>query len=142
MALLKNSINHASFRFVELLSGSSVSSFALNSYISKGSSGFYDGRSALHVPFYVKDVLLVGVGQVFVAGVLCQVILVAEKRAHAPKPQDTLAAVHDRDLVLGHQLLSQFLITEAVRGLGAAVFGLAQAVDGLLAQRLRDLFQR
>ena len=42
--------------------------------------------------FYVKDVLLVGVGQVFVAGVLCQVILVAEKRAHAPKLQDTLAA--------------------------------------------------
>ena len=28
----------------------------------------HDGRSALHVPFYVKDVLLVGVGQVFVAG--------------------------------------------------------------------------
>ena len=73
---------------------------------------------------------------------LCQVVLVAEKRAHAPKLQDTLAAVHDRDLVLGHQLLSQFLITEAVRGLRAAVFGLAQAVDGLLAQQLRDLFQR
>ncbi len=41
-----------------------------------------------------------------IAGVLRQVVLVAEKRAHAPKLQDTLAAVHDRDLVLGHQLLS------------------------------------
>ena len=102
----------------------------------------HDGRSALHVPFYVKDVLLIGVGQVFVAGVLCQVVLVAEKRAHAPKLQDTLAAVHDRDLVLGHQLLSQFLITEAVRGLRAAIFGLAQAVDGLLAQQFRDLLER
>ena len=29
----------------------------------------HDGRSALHVPFYVKDVLLVGVGKVFIAGV-------------------------------------------------------------------------
>lgn len=66
----------------------------------------HDGRSALHVPFYVKDVLLVGVGQVFVAGVLCQVILIAEKRAHAPKLQDTLAAAHDCNFVLGHQLFA------------------------------------
>ena len=30
----------------------------------------HDGRSALHVPFYVKDVLLVGVGKVFIPGML------------------------------------------------------------------------
>ena len=66
----------------------------------------HDGRSAFHVPFHVKDVLLIGVGQVFVAGVLCQVVLVAEKRAHAPKLQDTLTAVHDCYFVRGHQLFA------------------------------------
>ena len=66
----------------------------------------HNGRFAFHVPFYVKDVSLVGVGQVLVAGMLRDIKLVAEKRAHAPKLQDTLAAVHDRDLVLGHQLFA------------------------------------
>ena len=54
---------------------------------------------------------------------------------------DTLASVHYRQFVLGHQLLSQFLITEAVRNLAAPVFRLIEAVDGLLAQQLRDLLQ-
>ena len=73
---------------------------------------------------------------------LCDIVLITEKRAHAPKLQDTFAAVHDRDLVLGHQLLSQFLITEAVRGLRAPVLGLVQAVNGLPAQQFRDLLER
>ena len=30
----------------------------------------YNGRFAFHVPFHVKDVLLIGVGQVFISGML------------------------------------------------------------------------
>lgn len=66
----------------------------------------HNGRSAFHVPFYVKDVSLVGVGQVFISGMLRDIKLVAEKRAHTTKLQNTLAAVHDCNFVLGHQLLS------------------------------------
>lgn len=66
----------------------------------------HNGRSTFHVPFYVKDVSLVGVGQVFISGMLRDIKLVAEKRAHTTKLQNTLAAVHDCNFVLGHQLLS------------------------------------
>ena len=41
----------------------------------------------------------------------------------------------------GRVVLSQFLIVEAVGDLAAPVLGLIEAVDGLLAQQLRDLFQ-
>ena len=66
----------------------------------------HNGRSAFHVPFYVKDVSLVGVGQVFISGMLRDIKLVAEKRAHTTKLQNTLAAVHDCNFVLGHQLFA------------------------------------
>ena len=66
----------------------------------------HDGRSAFHVPFNVKGVFLVGVGKVLVAGMLCYIKLVAEKRPHPSQLQDTLASVHHRDLVLGHQLFA------------------------------------
>ena len=101
----------------------------------------YDGRFAFHVPFHIKEVFLVGVGGVLVVGVLRQVVLVREEWTHAPQHEDTLASVHYCQFVLGHQLLSQFLISEAVRNLAAPVLGLIEAVDGLLAQQLRDFFQ-
>ena len=66
----------------------------------------HDGRSAFHVPFNVKGVFLVGVGKVLVAGMLRYIKLVAEKRPHPSKLQDTLASVHYRDLILGHQLFA------------------------------------
>ena len=66
----------------------------------------HNGRFAFHVPFHVKDVLLVGVGQVLVTGMLRDIKLIAEKRTHPSKLQNTLAAVHNCNFVLGHQLLS------------------------------------
>ena len=66
----------------------------------------HNGRSAFHVPFNVKGVFLVGVGKVLVAWVLRYIKLVAEKRPHPSKLQDTLASVHHRDFVLGHQLFA------------------------------------
>ena len=66
----------------------------------------HDGRSAFHVPFNVKGVFLVGVGKVLVAGMLRYIKLIAEKRPHPSKLQDTLASVHHRNLVLGHQLFA------------------------------------
>ena len=66
----------------------------------------HDGRSAFHVPFNVKGILLVGVSKILVAGMLRYIKLVAEKRPHPSKLQDTLASVHHRDLVLGHQLFA------------------------------------
>lgn len=66
----------------------------------------HNGRSAFHVPFNVKGIFLVGVGKVLVAGMLRYIKLVAEKRPHPSKLQDTLASVHHRNLVLGHQLFA------------------------------------
>ena len=66
----------------------------------------HDGRSAFHVPFNVKGVFLVGVGKVLVAGMLRYIKLVAEKRPHPSKLQNTLASVHYRNFVLGHQLFA------------------------------------
>ena len=66
----------------------------------------HNGRSAFHVPFNVKGVFLVGVGKVLVAGMAGYIKLVAEKRPHPSKLQNTLAAVHHRYLVLGHQLFA------------------------------------
>ena len=54
----------------------------------------------------IQGVFLVGVGKVLVAGMLRYIKLVAEKRPHPSKLQDTLASVHHRDLVLGHQLFA------------------------------------
>lgn len=59
-----------------------------------------------HVLFDVEGIFLVVVRKVLVTGMLCDVVLVGEERPHAPKLQDTLAAVHDGDLILRHQLLA------------------------------------
>ena len=43
----------------------------------------------------VKEVLLVVISGQLVIGVLGQVILVGQKRPHAPQLQDSLTAIHD-----------------------------------------------
>lgn len=72
----------------------------------EGVRGFYHGTLLLHVPFHVKDIFRVGVGRVSVIRVPGEVVLVRKERAHAPQHEDTLAAVHHCQFVLGHQLLS------------------------------------
>ena len=72
----------------------------------EGVHGFYHGTLLLYVPFHVKDIFRVGVGRVSVIRVSGEVVLVRKERAHAPQHEDTLAAVHHCQFVLGHQLLS------------------------------------
>ena len=54
--------------------------------------------------FNVKSVLVACVGCVFEIGMLGDVILVREERPHTAQLEDTLAAVHNGQLVLAHQL--------------------------------------
>ena len=54
----------------------------------------------------VKEVLLVVVSGQLVIGVLGQVILVGQKRPNAPQLQDTLASVHNGQLVPAHKLFA------------------------------------
>lgn len=54
----------------------------------------------------VKGVFQVGVSGVLVVGVLGDVVLVRQKRAHAAQLEDALAAVHDGQLILAHQLFA------------------------------------
>ena len=102
IALVKKSINHISFRFVELLLKVRCGQFVHLERLIR----LYDGRFAFHVPFHIKEVLLVGVGGVFVIRMLCQVVLVREEGTYAPQHEDTLASVHDCQFVLRHQLFA------------------------------------
>ena len=54
----------------------------------------------------VEGIAGVCVGQVLVVGVLCDVVLVREKGPDAAKLQDALAAVHDGNFILAHQLFA------------------------------------
>ena len=137
IAFVKKSINLIPFFGVELLLKVVCGQFVHLERLVR----LHDGRSAFHVPSHIKEILFVGVGGVLVVGVPGQVVLVREEGAHATQHEDTLAAVHYRQFVLGHQLLSQFLIIEAVGDLAAPVLRLIEAVNGLLAQQLRDLLQ-
>ena len=105
----------------------------------KGFVGLYDCRTGGHIPFNVKSVFLVEVGKVFVVRVLRYIVLIAEKGAHAAQLQNTFSSVHNCDFVLCHQLLSQFLIIEAMRNLRAAIFGSVETVDCFTSQVLRNI---
>ena len=61
---------------------------------------------ALHLFFDVKSVFLVVIRKVLVPGMLRDVVLVGEKRPDGTELRDTLATVHDSDLVLRHRLLA------------------------------------
>ena len=56
--------------------------------------------------FNVKSVLIVRVGSVLKIRVLGNVVLVRKERAHTAQLEDALAAVHDSQLILAHQLFA------------------------------------
>jgi len=89
----------------------------------------------------VKAVLLVSVRRVLEIGVLGQVVLVRQKRPHAPQLEDALAAVQHRKLVHGRKLMAEFLEVLAVGFLAALADARVVAVYGLLAQGGGKLFQ-
>ena len=91
---------------------------------------------------YVKGVFLVIIRCVAVEGMLGEIIFVGQKRADAAKLQDALAAIQHGKLVHAHQLLAQFLIVQRMGNLAATALAGVIAVDGFLAQRRRQLFQR
>lgn len=55
---------------------------------------------------YVQFVSLVKIGCVPVVGVLGDIEFIGQKRANPSELQDTLAAVHDSQLVLAHKLFA------------------------------------
>ena len=68
--------------------------------------GLYHGTLFPHVPFHVKDIFRVGVGRVLVIRMLREVVFVREEGTHTTEHKNTLAAVHNCQFFLGHQLLS------------------------------------
>ena len=88
-----------------------------------------------------KVFLSLCVGCVFEIGVLGDVILVRKERPHTAQLEDTLAAVHNGQLVLAHQLFPQFLIVERVGSFPATALSGVVGVDGFLAQHGSQLFE-
>lgn len=95
-----------------------------------------------HILFDVEGVLRVGVGEVFVVGMLRYVVLVAQEGAQAADLEDALASVEGGEVVHAHELAPELLVVERVRRLPAAALAGVVGVDGLLAQRLAQLLER
>ena len=55
---------------------------------------------------YVQFVSLVKIGCVLIVGVLGDVVFVGQKWANPSELKDTLAAVHDSQLILAHKLFA------------------------------------
>ena len=58
---------------------------------------------------YIKGVLGVRIRKILVVGVSGDVVLIRKERTHTAKLQDALAAVENRQLVYGGQLLAELL---------------------------------
>ena len=107
-----------------------------------GLDGRLGAAVAGKVLLHIEGVCLVRVGEVLVARVLGDVVFVREEGANAAQLANALAAVHDRYLVLAHQLLAELLVVEAVGLRLPPVLACVEAVDGLLAEQLAHLFER
>ena len=89
----------------------------------------------------IKGVFGVRIGCVFEIGVLGDVVLIRKEGPHTAQLEDALAAVHDGQLVLAHQLFPQFLIVERVGGFPPTALAGVVGVDGLLAQHGGQLLE-
>ena len=99
-------------------------------------------ESAGHILFDVEGVLRVGVGEVFVVGMLRDVVLVAQEGSQAAELEDALAAVEGGEIVHAHELAPELLVVQAVRRLPAPALAGVVGVYGLFAQRLAQLLER
>lgn len=95
-----------------------------------------------HILFDVEGVLRVGVGEVFVVGVLRDVVLVAQEGAQAADLEDALAAIESGEVVHAHQLAPELLVVQRVRRFPASALAGVVGVYGLLAQRLAQFLER
>ena len=73
---------------------------------------------------------------------LCNVILARQKRAHAAKLQDALAAVQHFKLIHGQQAFTELLVIQAVRRFASPRFACVVGVDGLAPKRFGQGFER
>ncbi len=96
------------------------------------------GQEALNV----KRIPGVIVREIPIIGVLRNVILAGEERAHTSHLQEAFAAVHDRQLVHRHQVLAQLLKILSVGLLGALGDAGVVQINGFLAQQRAPAFQR
>ena len=69
-----------------------------------------------HILFDVEGVLWVGVGEVFVVGMLRDVVLIAQERAQAADLEDALAAVEGGEVVHAHELFATMSSDEFKKG--------------------------
>ena len=65
---------------------------------------------------YVQFVSLVKIGCVLIVGVLGDVVFVGQKWANPSELKDTLAAVHDSQLILAHKLFATMSSDEFKKG--------------------------
>ena len=90
---------------------------------------------------YVQFVSLVKIGCVLVVGVLGDIEFIGQKRANPSELQDTLAAVHDSQLVLAHKLLAQFLIVEGMGNLPPTALPGVHDINRFFPQCCRQFLQ-
>ena len=76
----------------------------------------FEFEAAIKELLDVKHIFLVVVPCQLIVGVLCQVILVGQKRPDAPQLQDALAAVHDSQFVPAHKLFDTMSSDEFKNG--------------------------
>ena len=86
---------------------------------------------------YVQGVFLVKVGCIFVIWVLGDVVLVGQKRANAPQLQNALAAVHNRQLVLDHQLFATMSSDELKKSVAKRLLVLQRSINLIQFIRLQ-----
>ena len=72
---------------------------------------------------------------------LGDVVLVRQKRTNTTQLKDALSAVHDGQFILAHQLFTELLIVERVRGFPTTTLAGVIGVDGFLAQHSGQLFE-
>ena len=70
----------------------------------------------------IESIALVKIGEQLVFWMLRDVVFITEKRSHASELQNTLAAIHDGDLVLRHKLLAGLLVIQAIGVVGGTGF--------------------
>ena len=90
----------------------------------------------------IEVVFGICVRQILVVRMLGDIKLVRHERTHTAKLQDALATVEDGKLVYRCKIFAQLLIVEGVGDLSATALAGIECVDGFLAERLVQFFQR
>ena len=99
-------------------------------------------KRTIEISLRVKGVCRISIREILIVGMFGQIEFVGEERTNTADLQNTLAAVHRRQLVLRHEFLAELLIIQAVRGFPAARFAGVVGVDGFASQHGGKLLER